>query len=274
MTTHRSAAPAQRPTPATPSARTAAIRSYWAELRPIERACYFVGAVLVGSGVFHLGVFLVRGGPWDGPVSWRKPATFGLSFGLTLITICWIASYLTLSPRARSWLLGIFAVDCVIEVAGITVQAWRHVPSHFNTETPSSTVIAMSLALGGGVLIVVLGALAITAFRGRIDATSDMRLALRAGFALLLIGLGTGAAMIARGEILIRSGHLQAAYDTAGSLKWVHGVTLHGILVLPAVAVLLGRLGWTEVRRTRAVTVATGMYAIATIVVLVISVVR
>jgi hypothetical protein len=67
----------------------AALRSHWAERRPIERACYLIGGALVLSGLFHLGVFAVRGGPWDGPVSWRKPATFGLSFGSTLITISW-----------------------------------------------------------------------------------------------------------------------------------------------------------------------------------------
>jgi hypothetical protein len=138
----------------------APVRSYWAGRRRIERLCWLIGAGLIGSGVFHLGVFLVRGGPWEGPVSWRKLATFGLSFGLTLITITWVASYLTLGPRARSWLLGVFAADCVLEVTGITVQAWRHVPSHFNTETPLSQVIAMSLAAGGAVLIAVLGSLA------------------------------------------------------------------------------------------------------------------
>ena len=251
-----------------------ALRSHWAERRSIERACYLIGGALVLSGLFHLGVFAVRGGPWDGPVSWRKPATFGLSFGSTLITISWVGSYLTLSSRARSWLLGIFAADCGLEVAGITIQAWRYVPSHFNTETPFNTLVAMSLAVGGAVLLVVLGALAVTAFRGRIQATRDMKLALRAGFALLMIGLAIGAAMIAKGEVLIKTGHRQAAYDTAGSLKWVHGVTLHGILVLPALAIVLASVGWPEQRRIRGIAGAIGVYAVATVAVLVAALVQ
>jgi hypothetical protein len=245
--------------------------SFWTRLRPVERAGYLIGAVLVASGIFHFGVFLVRGGGWDGPLSWRKPTTFGVSFGLTLITITWVASYLTLSARARTWLLGVFAADCVVEVAGITIQAWRHVPSHFDTESPFSAVIAMSLAAGGAVLIVVLGALAVTSFRGRITAAPDMRRALRAGFAFLLIGLGTGAAMIAKGEVLIKTGHRQEAYDTAGSLKWVHGVTLHAVLVLPAIAAILVLRGWPAQRRTRAVTLATAAYAVATVAALILS---
>ena len=48
-----------------------------------------VGLVLIASGLVHLVVFAVDGGPWDGPVSWRKPVTFGLSFGVTLIAVTW-----------------------------------------------------------------------------------------------------------------------------------------------------------------------------------------
>ena len=178
-----------------------------------------------------------------------------------------MASYLRLGDRARTWLLGVFAADCVLEVAGITVQAWRRVPSHFNTETPANTAVAMSLAFGGAVLVIVLGALAVTAFRGRIDAAPDLRLALRAGFALLLTGLATGVAMIAKGEVLINTGHRQKAYDTAGSLKYVHGVTLHAILVLPALALILAYAGWDERRRTRAVKAGIGAYVAAAVLV-------
>src|SRR6478736_7814685 len=100
-----------------------------------DRWLYAVAGVLVVSGLFHLGVFALDDRPWEGPVSWRKPATFGLSFGLTLATITWVTSYLRISPRLRTILLAVFAADCVLEVRGITVQAWRGVPSHFNMST-------------------------------------------------------------------------------------------------------------------------------------------
>lgn len=244
-----------------------------ARSRMIERRSYAIGAALIAAGAFHLGVFLILGGPWEGPVSWRKPATFGLSFGLTLITVTVVSSWLTLGPRARAWLLGVFAADCIVEVAGITVQAWRHVPSHFNTVTPFDRVIAMSLAVGGAVLIGVLGTLAVVAFRGRIQAAPDLKLAVQAGFALLMLGLATGVAMIAKGEVLINTGHRQAAYETAGSLKAVHGVTLHAIVVLPALALLLTRLGWSQERRTQAMLVAIACYLLATVAALAVALV-
>lgn len=235
----------------------------WRRSRRVERVCYVLGAVLIGSGLFHLMVFAVDGGPWNGPVSWRKPVTFGLSFGLTLMTVTWVASYLPIGDRLRTTLLGIFAADCLVEVGGIALQAWRRVPSHLNRETAFDSAVSTVLAIGGGVLILVLGTLAVAAFRPNPNVRPDMRLALRAGFATLVIGLATGAAMIARGVIEANTVSQEAAYQAAGFLKPVHGVSLHGVLVLPAIAWLLTFTTWPQPRRTRAVALAATCYALA-----------
>lgn len=240
--------------------------------RRIELAAYGIGALLVGAGVFHFVVLLVTGGSWGGPVSFRKPMTFGLSFGLTLIAVAWVTSYLELRPRTRAWLLGTFAADCVVEVIGITVQAWRKVPSHFNVSTPFDRLVAMSLAVGGAVLVAVLGAFAVIALRSRINGGRDLRLALRVGWAFMLLGLGVGVAMIVKGEILYRTASPEIAYATAGSLKPVHAVGLHAILVLPLIAEGTRRmLGWDEHRRYRAVVAGTALYVAATVVAFVVS---
>jgi hypothetical protein len=235
---------------------------------PRTRVFHAVGAALVASGLFHLVVQLVDGGPWEGPVGWRKPTTFGLSFGLTLISVVWVTSYVPMRPRLRWFLLGVFALDCVVEVGGITVQAWRHVPSHFNMSTPTNTGLSMMLAVGGAVLVVVLTAFAVAAFRGAAEQAPSMRLALRTGFASLLIGLGSGAGMIARGVVAERTGSQELAYQVGGFLKPVHGVSLHGVLVLPALAWLLGRLDLPESQRTRWVALAAAGYGLAILVAL------
>lgn len=224
------------------------------------RACLAVSVVLVAAGLFHLGVFAVDDRPWAGPVSWRKPFTFGISFGLTLATVAWVTSYLRLAPRTRGILLGVFAADCVVEVGGITLQAWRDVPSHLNRSTPFNSVVAVLLAVGGAVLVVVLGVFAVTAIRGRSDAAPSMRLALRAGFVLLVAGLLSGAAMIAVGTVAMNTGTAAHAYEVTGFLKHFHGVTLHAVLVLPALAWWLGRQPWSEQTRARIVAAAVAAY--------------
>ncbi|MFF4651725.1 hypothetical protein [Streptomyces sp. NPDC001380] len=249
-------APAARP------AASGAVGRAWAQARRTERACLVLAAVLAASGLFHLAVLAVDGGPWEGPVSWRKPATFGLSFGLTLAAVARVSAPLRLGVRLRTVLLGVLAADSLVEVGGITLQAWRRVPSHVDMETPFDSAVSMTLAVGGAVLVGVLGALAVPALRGRADAPPDMRLALRAGFASLLIGLVSGAVMIARGVVLVRAGHQQEAYHAVGFLKPVHGVALHGVLVLPALARLLAAAGWDTARRTRAVAAASAGYGV------------
>ena len=255
-------------------ATLASLRRHVATRPRVERVCYLIGLALIGSGVLHLGVAAFDARPWLGPLSWRKAVTFGFSFGTVLISIAWVSSYLRLSSRTRAWLLGVFAADCVVEVCGITVQAWRHVPSHFNNVTPFDAVIAYSLAAGGAVLVIVLGSLALTAFRGNFDGPPSMRLALRAGFALLMVGLGTGVAMIVRGETLIKAGHRTAAYDTAGYLKWPHAVTLHAVLVLPLLAWWLSRSDRSEARRIRVVAAATAGYITLATVTLMVSLIN
>lgn len=247
--------------------------AFWTGGRRVERAAYAVGAALTASGLLHLVVFAVDGGPWTGPVSWRKPVTFGLSFGLTLITIAWVSGFVRLGDRARTAILGVFAADCVAEVSLITLQAWRRAPSHFNEETAFDTVVTRMLAAGGGILIVTLVALAVAGFRRDAGTAPSMRLAVRSGFAALMLALASGAAMIARGVATVRSGDQQAAYHVVAALKPAHFVTMHAILVLPLLAWLLTFTGLPEARRVRAVALASGAYwAVAALVIAVAAV--
>lgn len=232
-------------------------------MRRIELTGYTIGVLLICVGVFHLAVLLVTGDTWTGPVSWRKPMTFGLSFGLTLITIVWVSSYVRLGEQVRHWLLGLFAAACVLEVTLITVQAWRRVPSHFNLSTAVDGVIARLLAVGGALLIAVILALTFASFRAATEVAASMMLAVRAGLVLLDISLLIGAVMIATGISRAMSGDQQSAYAAGKALKLAHGVTLHAVLVLPALAWLLARIGRPEPQRLLLVTLAVAGYALA-----------
>ncbi|MFF2217345.1 hypothetical protein [Streptomyces antibioticus] len=225
-----------------------------------DRVYEATAVLLILSGLLHLVVFAVDGGPWGRPVSWRKPVTFGLSFGVTLFAVVRVTSCLRLDARLRTLLLGVFAADCVVEVGGITLQAWRRVPSHLDMETPFDTAVSMTLAVGGGVLVVLLTVFAVVSFRHPPTGPAGMALAVRSGFAVLLVALASGAAMIARGVVLTRTGHQEAAYRSTAPLKPLHGVSLHAVLVLPALAWLLSRTPWSAPVRRRIVVAAVGCY--------------
>ncbi|MGE3286253.1 MAG: hypothetical protein AB7J32_09130 [Pseudonocardia sp.] len=219
-------------------------------LRPVERACYGVAALLVASGVAHLGVQALLGGPWEGPVSWRKPVTFGLSFGITLASVAWAASYLQIHERLRTGLLAVLTVASVTEVALVDLQAWRGVPSHFNLETPFDATVARGLAAGGGVLIAVLTTLFVLSLRPQPGLDRPTTVAVRVGFATLVGSLAAGAVMIAVGIMLVNAGDPQAAYARGGFLKLTHFAAMHGIAILPILARLAAPLPspWPPVR--------------------------
>ncbi|MEQ0561978.1 hypothetical protein ABJI51_23085 [Amycolatopsis sp. NEAU-NG30] len=239
----------------------------WHDGRRAERIAYAVGAVLFLSGTVHAIVLLATGGSWLGPLSLRKAVTFGLSFGLTLVSVAWATSFLTVRERWRNVLLGTFTVASVAEVALVSMQAWRGVPSHFNFETPFDNVVSMTLAAGGGVIIVTVIGFTAAALVEPGPAAPSLRLAIRAGLAVLLVALATGAVMIGRGVVAARGGDPQLAYTTAGSLKPLHAVAMHAILVLPALAWLLRFSRWPEPHRMRVVKTAVAADAVLTAVI-------
>ncbi|MEW1838253.1 hypothetical protein AB0392_09885 [Nonomuraea angiospora] len=224
----------------------------------MNRLWYLIGVLLVLAGLVHLGVFVVDGGPWEGAVSWRKPFTFGVSFGLSVLTLTWVAQFVRL--RARPLLVGAFAVASTLEVALITLQAWRGVPSHFNMETAFDTAVARTLAAGGGVLVAIGIIMTIAAFRPNPDLAPSMRLAVRAGFATLLAAMAFGAVMIARGVVTVVTGDQQLAYTVATALKPAHAIFMHGVLLLPALSWLLSRTLPSESSRVRWIRLATWLY--------------
>ena len=234
-------------------------------VRPVERTAYTVGGLLMLSGLVHLAVLLVSGGSWLGPISLRKPTTFGLSFGLTLINVTLVASVIALRDRTRALLIGLFTAACVLETFLVSMQARRGVPSHFNTETPFDAAVAGTLAAGGAALVAVIVALTVAAFHSRTPLAPGLRLAVRAGLLALVGAQLTGAAMIATGVRYVIGGNPQLAYANGGWLKPVHAVLMHGILVLPLLAWTFSKTAWDERAQARAVRAGTIVYALVVV---------
>src|SRR5215207_8734848 len=150
---------------------------YWRQARPPQRFAYVVGAALIAVGVGHLVGWLLIGGAWAGPVSFRKPTTFGVSFGLTTITLAWVAGHLRVSDRARWLLLGPLAVADAYEVVWVSIQRWRGAVSHFNFDTSLDTGLFLAGGVAIAVTVTVTLVLTVLAFTA-IQTTPSMTLAI------------------------------------------------------------------------------------------------
>ncbi|HYO38052.1 MAG TPA: hypothetical protein VER39_00180 [Nocardioidaceae bacterium] len=217
-----------------------------ARMRPAasyQRPGYVCASALLLSGLLHVVVYLVSGGPWEGPLSWRKPIVFGLSFGLTLATVAWILPFLRVRA-ATGWVtVGVLSATSLGEVSLITMQTWRGVASHFNESTPFDAAVFSTM----GVLVALVGLVTVFVTARSFfpqDAPASLAWAIRAGLVLMIASLVVGVQMIVEGG---------NTFGDAGALKVPHAITLHAVQVLPALAVLLSLADVSERSRVRTV---------------------
>lgn len=211
----------------------------WRGRLPSQTSMYVAGFTLVCSGLFHVLVFLISGGSWEGPISWRKPILFGITGGLTTISVAWVMGYLQQrkSLPVLSW---IFAVSMFVEVSLITMQKWRGVASHFNVATAFDRTV---FGLMGTLIMIVAIIIAIVTVRSFItlNVQPEMKLAIRAGLLFLNLTNVLGVILIAYGNYIMRvsPGHAPNIFGQAGMMKVPHGLAVHAIQVLPILAWLL-----------------------------------
>ena len=220
--------------------------------RPLAMA----GVGLVASGLAHVAVWAALGGAWEGAVTWRKPILFGISGGLTCLSLGWAWAAL---PRRRgdvplAWAT---AAALVAEVSLIDLQRWRGVASHFNRDTPLDAFLYDAM----GVLILFVSAvlvdLTIRLFRSPAAMTPDMLLAARAGMVLLVISCGLGIWVGVHGDLQLARGLEPERYGRAGVPKFPHGVVIHAIQWLPGIAWAARAVGLSLTARRRLVVIAT-----------------
>lgn len=200
-----------------------------------------VGFLLVGLGVLHGPVLWFSGTSWEGAVSWRKPILFGISGGVTVLSIGWVAGKLR-NSRVAIRLASILAIAMLVEVGLITLQQWRGVASHFNRETPLDAAVSLGIEL----LAVGMTLLIADFTRRSLDSLSvdrGMAFAIRCGMGLLLLACLLGVAMVVYGNLRIASGGSPETFGQAGVTKFPHGVPMHVIQFLPLLAWGLARLG-------------------------------
>jgi hypothetical protein len=218
----------------------------------VARGLVGLGALLLASGVAHAGVWLIDGASsLAGPVSWRKPIVFGLSSGITTLSVAWLAAHLAPSTWRARW-AGVYAATMALEILLIDMQRWRGVGSHFNVATPLDGLIFSLMGVLICVSVTAVGALG-WRFSRSASVAEDLRAAGGAGVALLLLGSAIGGWMAAHGSTIGATG--------GGLWKLPHGLALHAIQTLPALAWWLQRRGVGVGGRRRLILIAAAGHA-------------
>lgn len=257
------------------------------------RVLWVAGTVLLVTMLVHIVALVVTGGPWTGPVSLRKPATFAETGWLA----AWSVALILPTVRTRAWQRHVIGGATLLfgfgETAIIGIQAWRGVPSHYNFTTPLDAALMRGGAAGtAGVFLVGVIVLLVASLRSG-DAPASVRLGVRAGIALLFAGCAIGLVMIFnnsgvyQGSVGAGFGQRTTGYlgpDAAtvgqeyllirsntdgGDLVLLHAIGVHGLLLLAVPVVLLARTAMSASRQlwVSAVAVAAVLVAVLTLLV-------
>lgn len=224
---------------------------------------YWLAAVMFASTAAHGLVWLFDGGAWEGPVSWRKPIVFGISFATTFLAIGWLQGVLPHSRPLGRWTTILVGGGGVVETVLISGQRWRGVASHFNTSTPLDAAIFS--VMGVTIAMLLVGLVTLTVWSAmRLRGSTPVLIAALVGLGLMLVGSAIGQGLINRGFAVVEeTGDVPFAVTIglAGSGKLAHAVALHGLQVLAVLALLLARSGLAPPARTRVMAIGAVGYA-------------
>jgi hypothetical protein len=242
------------------------LRDLAADLRPARRPArvLFAGAAAwLAVGLFHVAVLASDGWAWSGAVSFRKPLVFSVSIALLLATVGWVLDRLPDRPRLAGTIAWTLLVSSTVEVALITLQAWRGRASHFNTLEAGDAAVFAAMGIMVGFMSLCLVALLVWSLV-RPPEDRLVRLAVLAGLVLIMTGLGLGQWIIELGNDFVET--RMAVPETVvsgerGVAKFPHAVALHGIQLFVLAAVLLRHGALDEAARRRVLRGIVGSYA-------------
>jgi hypothetical protein len=184
---------------------------------------------------------------------WIKPMKFALSIAIYTATVGWFIQYLRLEERTKRWITWGIGGAMLVEIAVITFQGARAVPSHFNFST------VFDVALNGIMVTMILLNTVLVAYLLVRFWRTDPSLApaylwgVRLGFLVFFLASLEGFAMIGQGA------HTVGAPDggpglpfvnwstTAGDLRIAHFVGMHSFQTIPLVGYVLAGVadrGW------------------------------
>lgn len=218
-----------------------------------------------------------------GAPAWLKPAKFAASITIYTLTLAWIFALIPEWRRTRRIIEWTTTVTMMLEMALISLQAFRGTTSHFNVATVFDGVIFT--VMGAAILVQTLSTVAVAAALWRQQLPDRALLwALRLGMTITIIGALTGGLMTrptaqqleaarAGKRMTVAGAHTVGAPDGRaglpgtgwstehGDLRVPHFIGLHALQVIPIVALLLARRRVSNVVRVRLTLTAAASYA-------------
>ena len=239
-----------------------AARVLWAANRPLAVTVLASAALIIAAAIGLLAdPRTITGAP-----AWMKPLKFAISSAVYAATLAWMLTFVHGRPRVKAIAGGAVAVAFLVELALIVVQVARGTTSHFNVSTPLDSALFGTMGFMIVLVWVMNGVVAVLLLRqGDRGLEPGLAWSLRLGLLLAAVGMGVAFLMtsvptpvqaeaLAAGQAPGSFGaHSVGVEDggpglpllgwstVGGDLRVPHFVGLHGLQVLPLLALALRR---------------------------------
>ncbi len=202
---------------------------------------------VVGLGYFVLFALLVALFLFDsrqllGLNIWVKPMKFAISIGIFTWTFAYLLDLIPISSRRKAIFSNIVIYTMLIEIIIIIGQAAAGQRSHFNIETPTSSILYSVMGLSILVAFIMICLTTIDYFRLKTQLSPSLLWAIRLGLLILIFG-NIGGIMMSqslRHSIGVADGGEGLPFvnwsTIAGDLRVMHFFGMHAIQLLPLVA--------------------------------------
>lgn len=198
-----------------------------------------------------------------GAPAWLKPAKFAVSIAAYVFTLAWMFSFIPGFKSTRRIVAWVTAIVMVLELAIISLQAWRGTISHFNFSTSFNAALFAVMGLAIVLQTVTSIAVAIALWRQEFEDQA-LGWALRLGMIITIIGALSGALMTRPTAAQLAAAHAGQAMPVIGAhtvgapdggrgtpgtgwstehgdLRVPHFVGLHALQALPLIAFVVRR---------------------------------
>jgi hypothetical protein len=198
-----------------------------------SKPLWISGWLLILLGLAHVPFLLAGDGGWEGSVSWRKPILFGVSTGMTLCSLGWLAGHLS-KRSLDTFFAWATSISLVVEVGLITLQRWRGVASHFNHATAFDTQVDHAMLVLICVAVVGILYFCVRSF-GKLSLDADYLIAIRSGMIFLVASCVIGFVISVYGYQQVAANLSPETVGNSGVAKFPHGVAIHALQILPAI---------------------------------------
>lgn len=178
---------------------------------------------------------------------WLKPTKFIISAIIVLWTMAWYLINYPFKPMTKNGLAIAASIFMLIENIAISMQAWRGVTSHYNSNTVFDAMVFKMMGLAIGLFTIIVFWLFIKSFSSKLEFSGVMRWSFRIGWFAFLFASVVGGAMISqRGYAIgVEDGGRGIPFlnwsTKGGDLRIAHFLGLHAIQVVPLVTYFISK---------------------------------